>query len=993
MPNARVGLCLLDAGLRNRISSMMAALEYEVVSADEETGPQPDLFLLDAACAARIGTQVLAQKSQSDLFLPVVVLLGREDQIDPWLESGYDDCLRAPVNESELNTKLKTLLGIRRRSEQFARECEAKHQVLFETTGTATILVGEDGTILRANQECLRVTGYSPDELAGTKWTRYVAPESLDMMLAYHKLRREDPGKAPSCYVAKMFNKAGQARDAMVHARLIPGTRQSVITIVDVTELRWKEEAIVRLGERWKQTFDSVRDPIWISDSEFGILQANSATEQLCGCSAAELVGRRCWELVHGSTGPIRGCPGLRVKETLTPDTCQIYVKGRYFEVSVDPIVEPSGQLSGLVHRMNDITESVSLHLELTQAQENFRRSLDESPIGVRIASLDDRTFYANPRYLELFGYSSLKELEAVPPVNLYTPKTYEEYSARQQRRLQGDPGPSEYEIEILRRDGQLRTLKVYRRPILWDGEQHFQILYEDVTEARRVEQAHRKLSTQFSALVDAIQDGLILVSGDLQVLWANRTAAQWAGQEQDAMLGQHCYRVLHHLEQPCDSCPTLRTFQTGDSQRETFSLAGGRLVEVRTFPVKEAGRVVSVVEVAEDRTEYKRLEAQYLQAQKMEAVGRLAGGVAHDFNNMLAIIRGYAEMMLEMLPPPNPLRECVENILKASQHSSDLVQQLLAVGRKQMLQPQVLDLNRLLADQEDLLRRLIGEDVELELCLARDLWRVHADPGQIQQVILNLVANARDAMAQGGKLVIETANVTLDELYAKSREDVKPGEYVQFTVSDNGCGMSAETLAKIFEPFFTTKGQGSGLGLATVHGIVKQSGGHISVYSELGKGTTFKVYLPRTAALAAPSRPRKKEAVLPGRGELILVVEDEPALSKLACEMLRRLGYRAESASSPAEALALVESGKLVPDLVLTDVVMPGMNGKAMVEAMRKAKPGLKAVFMSGYAENIIAHHGVLAPDTPFLQKPFRTADLAAMLREVLQPPSRNLE
>jgi PAS domain S-box-containing protein len=417
--------------------------------------------------------------------------------------------------------------------------------------------------------------------------------------------------------------------------------------------------------------------------------------------------------------------------------------------------------------------------------------------------------------------------------------------------------------------------------------------------------------------------------------------------------------------------------------------------VELRTFLLRDAtGRPAGTWAIVRDVTERKRLaeekarlEDQLRQAQKVEAIGRLAGGVAHDFNNLTAIVLGYGEMLLGQLSPEDPARKSVEQILEAGRRSAALTRQLLAFSRKQTLQPEVLDLNALLHNLEKMLGRLIGEDIRLEFKLAAGLGRVTADPGQIEQVVVNLVVNARDAMPRGGRLTVETADVELDETSAPHHPGVVRGSYVLLTLADTGCGMDKAAMARLFEPFFTTKekGKGTGLGLAMVYGIVKQSDGYIWATSEPGQGTTFKVYLPRTDAEAQAKTVEAGGAAPRGGGELILLVEDEAALRGLCECALSDLGYRVSTAASGEEALALVEDERLEPDLVVTDVVMPGMSGAEMAERLRADRPGLRVIYMSGYPDDAIAQHGVLGQNTPFMQKPFTVRSLALKLREAL--------
>ncbi len=397
---------------------------------------------------------------------------------------------------------------------------------------------------------------------------------------------------------------------------------------------------------------------------------------------------------------------------------------------------------------------------------------------------------------------------------------------------------------------------------------------------------------------------------------------------------------------------------------------------------------VSAIVNNYRDATERRSLEQQVIQAQKMEAVGRLAGGVAHDFNNILTAIGGYTDLLLADLPPDDPRRQDVDEIHRAADRAAALTQQLLAFSRRQVLQPKVIDLNALVKNVQKLLRRLIGEDVQLATALAADAGRVRADPGQVEQVIMNLVVNARDAMPGGGQLTIETRNVDLDAAYAMEHRTVVPGPYVLIAVSDTGTGMSADTQSHIFEPFFTTKevGKGTGLGLATVYGIVKQSGGSIWVYSELGHGTTIKVYLPRVDEPVEPVA--QKGPVDPAhlRGtETILLVEDEPAVRGVARQILTRQGYTVLEASDGPAALKMVAAGGPKVDLVLTDVVMPGMSGRALADHLAGRWPGIKVLYMSGYTDDAIVRHGMLEPGLAYLQKPFRPEALARKVREVL--------
>jgi len=403
---------------------------------------------------------------------------------------------------------------------------------------------------------------------------------------------------------------------------------------------------------------------------------------------------------------------------------------------------------------------------------------------------------------------------------------------------------------------------------------------------------------------------------------------------------------------------------------------------------IHDKDQSVSFELFAEDVTEYRALEQQLQHAQKMEAVGRLAGGIAHDFNNLLMVISGYCEFLLERIGPEPAVRGPAQEIAKAASRASDLTRQLLAFSRKQMLTPKVLDLNGVVTDNLRMLTRLIGEDIDLVMIPGGSLGMVKADPGQVEQVIMNLAVNARDAMPRGGKLTIETANVSLDENYARIHAPAAPGDYVMLAVSDTGMGMDAKTQSHIFEPFFTTKGtKGTGLGLSTVYGIVKQSGGYIWVRSEPSRGTTFKIYLPRVAVMEETIAPQPGAAAAEGaRGqEIILLVEDEATVRHLTRDYLRTQGYHVLEAADPAVALQLTIAHSGPIHLLLTDVIMPGMNGRELAEQVGSVRPETRVLYMSGYTENAIGHNGTLEPGINLLQKPFTLPALKAKVREAL--------
>jgi PAS domain S-box-containing protein len=418
-----------------------------------------------------------------------------------------------------------------------------------------------------------------------------------------------------------------------------------------------------------------------------------------------------------------------------------------------------------------------------------------------------------------------------------------------------------------------------------------------------------------------------------------------------------------------------------------------GRRKDGREFPVEvslsyvETDEGLFAIAFVNDISQRKLLEEQLMQAQKMEAVGRLAGGVAHDFNNMLTVIQGYNRMILDDLSPVDPLRECAEEVDRAAERAGSLTNQLLAFSRRQIIQPRIISVVAVVANTEKMLRRLIGEDVKLSLNLATDTGNIKADPSHIEQALVNLAVNSRDAMPRGGCVSIETCNVNLDESYTRSHLGVEPGPFVMIAVSDNGHGMDADTKRRIFEPFFTTKerGKGTGLGLATVYGSVKQMGGDIWVYSEPGKGTTLKMYFPR---VMDPTNEASREELQPPHAEAdetILLVEDERSVRELTVRVLRKLGYHVLVAAGGEEAIAIARSYTGSIALLLTDVVMPAMSGRQVADQLQEVRPGLRVLYLSGYTDTTIVQHGVLENGLDFLPKPFSREVLAKKIREVL--------
>jgi nitrogen-specific signal transduction histidine kinase/CheY-like chemotaxis protein len=407
----------------------------------------------------------------------------------------------------------------------------------------------------------------------------------------------------------------------------------------------------------------------------------------------------------------------------------------------------------------------------------------------------------------------------------------------------------------------------------------------------------------------------------------------------------------------------------------------------VSNSPIFHLDGTVSKLTIFRDNTKVKKIEAQLQQAQKLESVGRLAGGVAHDYNNALSVIIGFAELALDEVAPDSPLRANLDEILKAALSATDITRQLLAFARKQKIDPKILDLNANVENMLKMLRRLIGEDIDLCWVPGTDLWPILIDPSQVNQVLANLCVNARDAITGVGKITIETKNTSIDQAYCADHAGFSPGDYIHLTVSDNGCGMGREILENIFEPFFTTKGadKGTGLGLPTVYGIVKQNNGFINVYSEPGYGTTINIYLPRHEGRIVDVQDAKPEIMPISQGETVLLVEDDQPILKLAREILHKLGYQVLAADKPTKAMRLAEEYAGRIHLLVTDVIMPEMDGHELAEKLAALYPGIKYMFMSGYTADIITHRGILGDGVRLLHKPFSKTDLATTVRKTL--------
>jgi PAS domain S-box-containing protein len=764
---------------------------------------------------------------------------------------------------------------------------------------------------------------------------------------------------------------------------------------------------------------------------QYQILRINSEFTRMFGFRPEEALGRRIDSLI---VPPDRGSETRWIGEMLAKgekvmlETKRQHKDGTLVDVfiSAAPVLIAGNRVASYVlyRNISEQKRAETLSSALYRIAEKTSSAVDLQQFYAAIHNIVGELMYARNFYIAL--YDTLTQLLSFPyfvdeedptpapkklgrglteyvlrtgePL-LCTPEVFDSLLARGEVELIGAPSLDWLGVPLKAANHTFGALVVqsYSDKVrYWEKDKDILTFVSQqvasAVEHKRHEEALRRSESRYRSLVQSAVYGIYRSSLEGKFLDVNPALI--------AMLGYNSSDEVLALD------PKQSVFLDPEGQSRLMKefARSGRLddLEVRwrrkdgnPITVRLSGRAVSTPEepdqvleiIAQDVTERRVLEDQFRQAQKMEAVGRLAGGVAHDFNNLLMVVSGYTEVLLERTERGNPLYPKIEAIQQAADRATTLTRQLLAFSRKQLLELKVVDVNTIVGDMERLLRPLIGEDIELITRLAPDLGRTRADAGQIEQVIMNLVVNSKDAMPDGGKITIQTANVSLDDDLRREHSYIQPGPYVMLSVGDNGHGMDKETQARIFEPFFTTKekGKGTGLGLSTVYGIVKQSGGYVFVNSEVGRGTTFRIYLPRVEDAAEPlSKERAAQAAL-GGSETVLLVEDEESVRQLVRETLEAKGYKVLEADQGDAALRIASTHQGAIDMLITDVVMPGMSGRELARQLSTSHPQTKVLYLSGYTEDAIVHQGVLDPGTAFLQKPFTLQALSRKVREVL--------
>jgi PAS domain S-box-containing protein len=924
----------------------------------------------------------LTRVAQGDLEASLPV--GREDELG-----------RLMAHFNEMTEVLRA-----RPEVEALRRSEVRFRSLIEHGMDLISIIGADGRFLYASPAVTRLLGFGTTELIGQVGFDYLHPDDREHVQA--AFVRALGGAANETREEFRFrHKDGSWRYfESVVTNLVgePTVAGLVINSRDVTERRQAEDALQRSEERFRGVYEDTTIGLYRTTPDGRILMANPALIKMLGYGTFEALASR--NLEAGGYEPDYPRADFRRRLESAGEVVGLESAWKRADGSTVWVRESARMVRGSDGQPQYYDGTVEDITERRKAEETLRA--EEFLMGTLMDSLPDSIYFkdAKSRFIRVnqafAHWCRLKDPAQVvgqTDFDIFAREHAEAALAVEREIMRtGQPVVNLEEEEIWpdRPSTWVSTTKMALRDPAGAIIGTFGIS-RDITARKRAEELLRRSEADYRDLIEHAPLGIYRSTREGRFLTVNSALV--------AMLGYGTAEELARLDIARDvyADPEARESlvaqfgQRDEAKSQTeWKRKDGALVAVKlnVRVVRDSAGAAEYYEgLVEDVTEQRSLENQFRQAQRMEAVGRLAGGVAHDFNNVLTAISGYTELLLADLDTQSPLRQDVEEIRTAAKRAADLTRQLLAFSRKQVLQSRVLDLNTVVRALEKMLQRLIGEDVTLDVALDPVLGAVRADPGQIEQVILNLAVNSRDAMPDGGRLTIETTNVTLDETYSREHAGASPGRYVMLAVSDTGVGIDAETLSHIFEPFFTTKeqGKGTGLGLATVYGIVKQSGGYVWVYSEPGRGATFKIYLPQVdEPVEEHDRAPPRESAAGGR-ETVLLAEDDPSVRDVVTEVLTQKGYRVLRAPDGQTALEMARAQPGEIQLLITDMVMPGMTGRELAEALAGERTGVRVLYMSGYTDDAVIRHGVLAEGMPYLQKPFTPQALALKVREIL--------
>jgi PAS domain S-box-containing protein len=918
----------------------------------------------------------------------------------------------SPVRDSEGwvvgMSGIGTDISVRKRSEEAVRASEARFRAVVEKSYDGVVLLDAGGTVLYASPSAGRIGGRPPEEYVGRKIYEFKHPDEVRTHAAGLQDLARWPGGGFTGEGRFLHADGSWRRVESTFTNLLhdPDVGAVVVNFRDVTDQKLAAEAVRQSQQRLRDLIDGLGPSMFVGllTPEGILIDVNRPPLIAAGLEPEDVLGKPFSETHWWAHSPdaqrqlreaiVRGARG-------EPSRYDVRVRGADDQIididfSLQPLRNETGEVAFLIPSAAVITDRKRAEVERDELLARLQLQIERMPLAYLLTGPDFRYTVWNPAAERAFGFTRAEALGKHPFEIIVPPQAQPLVAGVFDRLAAGDLNAHGV-CENLTKDGRTIVCEWHNTPLFGSDGIFAGVLSlaQDITDRR---QAQEELRLRDRA-IQAVTQGILITDPSLPdnpIIFASPGFLQMTGYAAEEVVGRN-WRFL----QGKDTDPA-----TVAQIREAVEQGQNRSVEILNYrkdgtpfwnalaisPVHDGeGRPTHFVGVQADVTERRYLEDQYRQSQKMEVVGQLAGGIAHDFNNLLCVINGYGELLLTRLPKCDPAREMIREMTKAGERAAGLTRQLLAFSRKTVLTPEILDFNAVVIDMEKLLRRTIGEDIDLGVILQPGLGRVKADPGQVEQVLMNLCVNARDAMPKGGKMTIETRDIELDAAYAGAHAEARPGCHVLLAVSDTGHGMTEEVKSRIFEPFFTTKekGRGTGLGLATVFGIVKQSGGSVEVYSEPGLGTSFKVYLPRVENVA-PSR--KSSPALPPvrRGtETVLLVEDEDAVRALTRIVLTGSGYAILEARSGEEGLRVAARHQGPIQLLISDVVMPELGGPEMAGRLVVLRPEMKVLFLSGYTDDAIVRHGILQEKVNFLQKPFSTTALAQKVREVLDAGS----